>query len=401
MKFYVIGIDDSETPQFTSEIKSIIASGKIFTGGVRHYEIVKQMLPTKHQWINVTPPMTTLFKQYAGHDEVVAFASGDPLFYGFASTVQRMMPEAELQVFPHFNSLQMLAHRALIAYHDMRVVSLTGRPWHRFDEALINGEALIGVLTDNSKHTPDKIAQRMLDYGYTNYEIIVGELLGNKYKEKIHTISLEEAASREFHYPNNILLRRTAKRNRPFGIADAEFMHLDGRTKMITKQAIRLATLSELNLRECDSMWDIGFCTGSVSIEAKLQFPHLTINSFEIREACAEIISHNMRKFGAIGIDWHIGDFLETDISQLSAPDAIFIGGHGGFLGQILQRITSVMTEHACIIFNSVTVESRLMFITFANRLGLEVETVAQLTVDNNNTITILKAYKPDNGDNK
>ena len=78
-------------------------------------------------------------------------------------------------------------------YHDMRIVSLTGRPWPEFDKALIERAEKIGVLTDK-EHTPTAIAQRMLEYGYTNYTIYVGEHLGNPSLEKVTTITLEEAA---------------------------------------------------------------------------------------------------------------------------------------------------------------------------------------------------------------
>ena len=52
---------------------------------------------------------------------------------------------------------------------------------------------------------------------------------------------------------------------------------------MITKAPIRLLTLQALELNRRRVFWDIGFCTGSVSIEARLQFPHLAVISFEIR----------------------------------------------------------------------------------------------------------------------
>ena len=42
----------------------------------------------------------------------------------------------------------MLAHRLVMPYHDMRIVSLTGRPWPEFDKALIERTEKIGILTD-------------------------------------------------------------------------------------------------------------------------------------------------------------------------------------------------------------------------------------------------------------
>ena len=171
MKFIVIGITDAPQPWFPPEVLDIIRQGKLFSGGKRHHEIVAPLLPADSQWIDITVPLDAVFEQY--HDEVVVFASGDPLFFGFANTIKRKMPEAKMVVYPSFNSLQMLAHRLLMPYQDMRIVSLTGRPWPAFDSALIERAPKIGILTDK-EHTPAAIAQRMLDYGYTSYTMHIG-----------------------------------------------------------------------------------------------------------------------------------------------------------------------------------------------------------------------------------
>ena len=162
MNCFIIGIDDNRQLHFSPEIQRVIVSHTVFSRWARHYEIVKPHLPHSHTWIPVTVPLTDVFARYRAHESVVIFASGDPLFYGFANTVLREMPHAEVNVLPYFNSLQLLAHRLLMPYHDMHVVSLTGRPWHKFDEALIRGYEKIGVLTDNKEHTPAAIAARML-----------------------------------------------------------------------------------------------------------------------------------------------------------------------------------------------------------------------------------------------
>ena len=203
MKFIVIGITDNPMPWFPPEVMEIIKQGKVFSGGKRHHEIVGPFLPADAEWIDITAPLDAVFEQY--HDEVVVFASGDPLFFGFANTIKRKMPDAEIVVFPTFNSLQMLAHRLVMPYHDMRIVSLTGRPWPEFDKALIEKAEKIGVLTDK-EHTPTAIAKRMLEYGYTNYTMYVGEHLGNPSLEKVTALSLEEAAKAEFTMPNCVII---------------------------------------------------------------------------------------------------------------------------------------------------------------------------------------------------
>ena len=398
MKFIVIGISDAPEPFFTPEIQEIIKNGRVFTGGKRHHEIVAPLLPTDAQWIDITTPLDAVFEQYQSlTSDVIVFASGDPLFFGFANTIRRKMPEAEIVLYPTFNSLQLLAHRLVMPYHDMRIVSLTGRPWPEFDKALIERTTKIGILTDK-EHTPAAIAQRMIDYGYTNYQMHVGEHLGNPSLECVTTLSLDEASRREFSHPNCLIIEQQGEMpTRLFGIPDADFTLLDGREKMITKMPIRLLTLQALELRKKNVFWDIGFCTGSISIEARLQFPHLQIYAFEIRPECEAIIQENTRKFGAPGIDIYIGDFLHADLSALPRPDAVFIGGHGGHLKEIMAKVKTVLAENGCIVMNSVKAplvktDSHQLWNEACQELGLKQELPTRIILNDNHPIEILKA---------
>ena len=396
MKFYVIGISDAPRPYLPPEVISIICKGRIFSGGKRHYGLVAPYLPVGAQWIDITTPLDAVFEQY--HDEVIVFASGDPLFFGFANTIRRKMPDAEIVLFPSFNSLQLLAHRLVMPYNDMRIVSLTGRPWPDFDRALIERAGKIGVLTDH-EHTPAAIARRMLEYGYNGYEMHVGEHLGNPNEERISTWTLEQASEQTFDYPNCLILVGNDPRPQYFGIPESEFALLDGREKMITKAPIRLLTLKALELPQRSVLWDIGFCTGSVSIEARLQFPHLHIEAFEIRPECEVLMQENSRRFGAPGINWNIGDILEADIYALPRPDAVFIGGHGGKLKEIMARVMTVLTDDGVIVMNSVTspmvhTDSHQLFNEACQELGLTQCQPTRIILNDNNPIEILKCKK-------
>ena len=442
ISFVVIGITDNPNPWFPPEVMEVIKQGRVFSGGKRHHEIVAPLLPAGAEWIDITVPLDSVFEQYETHPQplpveggkktpplnrggqegsIIVFASGDPLFFGFANTIKRKMPEADIVVYPTFNSLQMLAHRQVMPYHDMRIVSLTGRPWPEFDKALIERAEKIGILTDK-EHTPAAIAQRMLEYGYTYYTMHVGEHLGNPALEKVTTLTLKEAANREFSMPNCVILNanfsqinindyswpingNSCLKNRVFGIPDQEFTLLDGREKMITKMPIRLLTLRALDLPRRHVLWDIGFCTGSVSIEARLLFPHLHIEAFEIRPECEAIIHENARRFGAPGIDVHMGDFCSVccdDIVTNGTPDAVFIGGHGGHLKEIMAKVLTVLAPGGVIVFNSVTssvVEqvterksSRELWDEACRELGLQQEPPLRIQLNNYNTIEILKS---------
>ena len=408
MKFIVIGITDNPNPWFPPEVLELIKQGKVFSGGKRHHEIVAPLLPTDSEWIEITVPLDAVFEHYqlsiVNCQLIIVFASGDPLFFGFANTIKRKMPEAEIVLYPTFNSLQLLAHRLVMPYHDMRIVSLTGRPWPEFDRALIERSAKIGVLTDR-EHTPATIAQRMLEYGYNQYTMHVGEHLGNPTLEKVTTLTLEEASLRDFIHPNCLILhKRDGSFCVNFGIPDSEFALLDGREKMITKMPIRLLTLQALDLPKRRVFWDIGFCTGSVSIEARLQFPHLQIEAFEIRPECEAIINENARKFGAPGINVHMGDFLSTplpigDGSGVRFPDAVFIGGHGGHLKEIMAKVLTVLAPDGIIVMNSVKApkvltDSHQLWDEACQELGLTQDTPTKIILNDNHPIEILRCKR-------
>ncbi len=406
MKFIVIGITDHPRPFFPPEVLEMIGNGKVFSGGKRHHEIVVPLLPADAVWIDVTVPLSAVFDEYKATlhlppstlhlPPIIVFASGDPLFFGFANTLKREFPDAELTVYPVFNSLQMLAHRLVMPYHDMRIVSLTGRPWPEFDRALIERAPKIGVLTDR-EHTPAAIARRMLDYGYCYYQMAVGEHLGNPEREKVTTLSLDEAARHDFSMPNCVILcRETAGYTRPFGIPDASFSLLDGREKMITKMPIRLLTLQALDLPRRHVLWDIGFCTGSISIETRLLFPHLQIEAFEIRPECEALINENARRFGAPDIHIHMGDFCSLCCDTIAPPDAVFIGGHGGRLKDIMAKVLTVLAPGGIIVFNSVTspvvpTNSRQLWDEACAELGLQQEKPLHIQLNDHNPIDILK----------
>lgn len=390
-KFTVIGISDSREQYFSPTVNKILKDGRVFSGGKRHYEIMSRYLPEGSEWIDITVPLEEVFAKYTAHVDIIVFASGDPLFYGFATTLMREFPMAEITVIPSFNSLQLLAHRLKLPYSEMTCVSLTGRKWKNLDIAIMEGRKMIGVLTDRKKG-PSEIARRLLEYGYDNYEMVTGESLGNEELERVRRISLTTASQDFFVHPNCVILLMKESRKRYFGIPAEAFAHLQGRSNMITKTPVRLMALSMLDLYGKNSLWDIGFCTGSVSIEAMLAFPSLEVTSFERREESRVLLSQNCRKFGAMGITGVICDFMENDLRQYPRPDAVFIGGHGGRLNEMVRKVSDLLLPGGVIVFNSVSDESLDSFRFAVERCGRKIVAAHRLTLDRHNPITIMKA---------
>ncbi|CAL2105541.1 precorrin-6Y C5,15-methyltransferase (decarboxylating) [Tenacibaculum sp. 190524A02b] len=392
MTFFVIGIGNKQSI-FSEEQKELIQSTTVFSGGKRHLELVKNVLPENYQWIFIQSPMETVFKEYEqANTRIVVFASGNPLFYGFSNTLKNKYPAIEIYTEPYFSSIQVLANKTNTNSNELITVSVHGRTWKALDIALINQKSLIGVLTDRIK-SPKAIAERLLNYGYTNYEISIGEDLEGEY-EKVQTITLEEALNKEYHKLNCVLLHQKEKRKEYFGIKDGDFLGLEGRPKMITKMPIRLTSLHLLDVLNRNVFWDIGFCTGSISVEAKLKNPNLDIIAFEKRLECESILLENKKRFGALGITSVIGDFFKQDLKQYPKPDTIFIGGHGGKLKEMLIVLDEVISPNTIIVINTVKETSNNSFKESCKNLAWELVEELNLTLDLHNPICLLKAIK-------
>lgn len=392
MKITIIGIND-RLPDFTEEVKEIIASADFFAGGNRHHAWVKSFLPEKYYWSPIVVPLSGLFEDIQKKmGNWMIFASGDPLFFGIGNSLKREFPDAEIKVLPQFNSLQLLAHRFGINYGEYPVVSLTGRPWCAFDKALITGANRMAILTDRKK-TPIEIAKRMVGYGYANYRMFYGENLGGE-NERVLTLDLDEVLKMDFCHPNCFFLEKTNDDIPSGGIPEMDFEPLEGRPRMITKMPIRITTLALMQLHRRKVFWDVGACTGSVSVEARLNHSHLQVIAFEIRLESEGIIMRNARKFQTPGIQLVMGEFLKVDKKELALPDAVFIGGYGGKMEEVLDDVNKYLQSGGVIGFNSVSAESRNRFLNWCSHSRFEIKQQQQIQVDDHNPISILVAEK-------
>lgn len=391
IEFYLVGIGNHSKPVINNEVSLLIQSTKVFSGGKRHYELVKSMLPKEHTWIEISGRMDSVLLKYGdAHKPIMIFASGDPFFYGFGNTLKRYMPEASIESFPYFNSIQRLCQKTTINYSLLNSVSVHGRDWSALNQALIKDEPLIGILTDDKK-TPAVIAERMLQYGFDNYTITVGEELDGD-NEAINTYELIECKFLKHQKLNCVLLERKYAKNSSFGIPDSAFVPLPNRLNMITKMPIRLTTINALELKKAVVFWDIGSCTGSVAIEAKKHFPHLDIFAFEKRKECGEIIQQNKERFSTPGIDVVIDDFFNLDLSLIPTPDVVFIGGHGNRLKEMIHKINE-LSPSIRIVTNAVKETTSTTFTNELNQLDYSLESMS-IQVNEHNNITIHSAVK-------
>ena len=213
------------------------------------------------------------------------------------------------------------------------------------------------MLTDRH-NTPAVIAGRLLAAGAApETPCAVCENLGGA-DERIVRTALAEASTKDFA-PLNVLVvwsQNTPPSPVPPGLPDDDFSTWN---KQLTKREIRLLSLAELRLKPGQVMWDIGAGSGSVCIEAARSQPTAAVFAVEKRtELCAHI-RENLARFPAPNL--HLTEGLApAACADWPDPDAVFIGGSGGHLAEIIATVQQRLRPGGRLVVNVVVLENLL-----------------------------------------
>ncbi|WP_426762326.1 decarboxylating cobalt-precorrin-6B (C(15))-methyltransferase [Hafnia paralvei] len=149
-------------------------------------------------------------------------------------------------------------------------------------------------------------------------------------------------------------------------------LFLRGHKVPMTKEVVRLAALERLNLPTAKRLIDVGAGTGSVSLEAALRYPDLQITAIERNPVALALIADNCRHFGCPNIAVVDADApLPLDVRA----DAIFIGGSGGNLADIIDWSLGLLNDGGSLVMNFILLENyQQAFSQLQNRAVTELE---------------------------
>ena len=162
---------------------------------------------------------------------------------------------------------------------------------------------------------------------------------------------------------------------RPFGLLDCEFAQRKPLNGQITKREIRAISIYTLGLRADDIVWDIGAGTGSISIEAALIAHRGRVFSVERDLDNIDLLEMNIQKFGSDNIEIVAGAAPEI-LRNLPTPDAVFIGGSGGRLSDILQEVMLHLKPGGQIVANFAILDHSQHFYNDLKDFGFDPEMV-------------------------
>lgn len=381
-KVYLLGInaDELTTAQkkLVSRCSCVVATGRhtgLITPG--NLEIIP-MAPVKEMLLTVAQKLETV--------DVAILASGDPLFYGIGRKLLQTFKQEEVEIYPGVSSMQLAFARFKEPWDDAVFVSLHGRESGNLARLLL-AHRKVFVLTDRD-NSPAMIAKTMLAHLQRcgqkaladEYEVFVGENLGLA-DEKLTRGSLDEIAGLNFGDLNVMILKKQSNTEGrevsfSFGLMEEEIAHSRG---LITKNEVRAATLHTLRLPSIGVFWDIGAGSGSISLEAARLCPQLDVFAVERHPQEVANIKTNICRFGLHNITLIRGE-APAMLTDLPAPDRVFVGGSGGSLQEIIKFAALRLADHGRVVINGVTGKTQKTAPALLHDCGLKV-TISEMSI--------------------
>jgi precorrin-6B C5,15-methyltransferase / cobalt-precorrin-6B C5,C15-methyltransferase len=341
--------------------------------------------------------MAVLIKSNIGQKRMTVLATGDPNFFGIARYLISVIGQDVIEIVPSISAMQLAFARIKESWDDAAFASVHSKPIESVIE-VVRRSSKICLLTDG-KNTPSRIAAALKASGIGDCRVYICQDLGTR-EEKIVRTRLNLLKNREFSPLNIMILIKDKPERMPvagtdqvLGIPEEGFKRIDSHRSLITKLEVRAVSLAKLHLREDSVVWDIGAGTGAVSIEAsKLARYGLTF-AIEKNTKYISTIEGNARKFRRVNLKV-VASTAPAALKDLPDPDAVFIGGSGGLVKQILQTVCSRLNEGGWVVANSATFENLQGICSELSANGFQPE-VTLLNVARSKNVSDLTRLEP------
>ena len=330
MNVTLIGMGSGQPENLTLQGLAALRQADLILGARRLLAVLPAGC-TENRAAAYRPDEVAELLQTSGAENAVLVYSGDTGFYSGASSMMEKLEAlgVRARVLPGLSSIQLLAAALGRPWQGWNLVSAHGRICDPVAECMQGRPTFF--LTGGSED-PATLCAQLAAEGFGDVQAVVGQCLGTP-EEKLFRGSVKELAAGRFNSLSVLLVEAVEglPRRAP-GLPDEAFERGD---VPMTKQEVLAAVLARLAVRPEDILWDVGAGTGSVSVELALAAPRGRVYAVECRpEGCA-LIKANREKFRTRNLVLVEG-LAPAALSDLPAPDAVFIGGSKGSLAAIV-----------------------------------------------------------------
>jgi precorrin-6Y C5,15-methyltransferase (decarboxylating) len=303
--------------------------------------------------------------------KVVVLATGDPLCHGIASFLSKKLGAEQLEIMPNTSTIQLAFARFGMAWQDAKICSVHNKDageWQIGSGAEHGLYALLQAINQHDKlailtgpeNDPARIARMLILEGMQDlFMMQVAENLLCSDEKIFMDLAITELAEQAFTGNDVVILTRQCSKKPEllFGYADAAFKQRKPEKGLITKREVRAVSLARMQLTAASIVWDIGAGSGSVGIEAAKLCPQGHVYAIEKNAVDFSIAADNARSFGLHNYSL-IENKAPLGMAHWPAPNAVFIGGSGGELAELIKLCLAKLQANGCLVMNFVTLEN-------------------------------------------
>ena len=307
--------------------------------------------------------------EHPQYTKVAAAFSGDSGFYSGAQSMKKALEEAnekgilksETTILPGISSVSALAARLGVSWNDAVLASIHGRRTNVVN--LVRKNTKVFLLL-SGKNDFEMLVNKFREAGINHVKISAGYRLSYP-DEKLFTFYLDEFETKLFDLPEGVytcLIENEDCEEQILtpGMDDEIF----SRTKVpMTKNEVRVLSISRLELTKKAVVYDVGSGTGSVSVECARLSPDIAVFAIEQKEEAANLTKENAVRLGLSDQIMVINKKAPEGFEELPTPTHVFIGGSSGALSDILSAIQKKLivkenTKGVRVVINAVSLET-------------------------------------------
>ncbi|OIQ88801.1 putative cobalt-precorrin-6Y C(15)-methyltransferase [mine drainage metagenome] len=371
---YIVGVLDNGADGLTPESLATLCAADMVIGADRTLDLFSGIIRSDADRRDLTGclPQVPLWiiEARQNHQKVVVLATGDPLCHGIGSFLTAKLGRESVAILPNISMLQLACARLGQSWQEARIGSVHSRdagewttgagPEHGLYALLqlLRQANLVAIFT-SPENDPTRIARMLLSESLdSEFEMAVAECLLQEQERIWDWMSIQEAVSQTFADPNIVLLRRQpALQEALFGLPDDRFKQRFPDKGLITKREVRAVSLARMALQPDSVVWDVGAGSGSVGLEAARLCPQGHVYAIEKNEADVANAASNRASLRVTNYTLVHGR-APAVLDTWQDPNAVFIGGSGGELRELIALCLQRLREGGHLVMNFATIEN-------------------------------------------
>jgi len=370
----IIGVLDNGTDSLTPSALTYLQQADVVIGAERTLALFSALIcnaEKKDLSGHLSQVPEWISQALHAQQSVVVLATGDPLCFGIATYLGKKLSHTHFEVLPNVSTLAIAFAKFKLTWQDAKIVSIhkqdTGE-WQRgaghqhglyaLLQSIVNADKL-AILT-SPENNPARIARLLVHENLgEQFDMWVAQDLLTPHEQLLQDQPIQDLSEQKFNGNNIVILQRKVARPSPvlFGLHDAEFKQRKPDKGLITKREVRAVSLARMQLKADSIVWDIGAGSGSVGLEAARLCRSGYVYAVEKNAADFSIAQENAKQ-----LELHNYQLIHAKapvgLEQWPQADAVFMGGTGGELAELIHICLQRLNPNGWLVMNFVTLEN-------------------------------------------